>query len=145
MREERGFLPRVPTEGRALTKRAPQMGGSHCYQLRPRNGHETLMLLLLPPRSLCASTGNYPHTHPWEPVCEHRSLSTPPLPGACAACHCQGPMIHGQLPWENTHHTSGCCNIMPVSAAAGSTCIPIMTTLPPPSLSEQEHPNQPML
>ena len=37
-----------------------------------------------------------------KPVCKHRSLSTLPLPGACAARHCQGPMIQGQLPWENT-------------------------------------------
>ena len=27
----------------------------------PRDGHETLRLLLPPPRSLCASTGHYPH------------------------------------------------------------------------------------
>ena len=33
-----------------------------------------------------------------KPVCEHRSLSTPPLPGAGAARHCQGPVIRGQLP-----------------------------------------------
>ena len=54
-----------------------------------------------------------------KPVCEHRSPSTPPLLGACAACHCQGPMIQGQLPWENTLCTSGCCNVTLTSAAAG--------------------------
>ena len=37
-----------------------------------------------------------------KPVCEHRSLSTPPLPGACAAGYCQGTVIQGQLPRENT-------------------------------------------
>ena len=37
-----------------------------------------------------------------KPVCEHRSLSTPPLPGAGAARHCQGPVIQGQIPRENT-------------------------------------------
>ena len=67
-------------------------------------------------------------------MCKHRSLSTPPLPGDCAAHHCQGPVILGQLPWENTRCTSGCCNVMLASAAAGSTRIPIITTvtLPPP-------------
>ena len=29
-----------------------------------RDQHETLTLLLQPPRSLCASTGHYPHPHP---------------------------------------------------------------------------------
>ena len=58
------------------------------------------------------------------PVCKHRSLSTPPLPGACATCHCQGPLIQGQLPLENTWCTSGCCNVTLASAAAGSPCIP---------------------
>ena len=33
-----------------------------------RDGHETLRLLLLPPRSLCASTGHSPHLPSWEPV-----------------------------------------------------------------------------
>ena len=54
-----------------------------------------------------------------KPVCKHRSLSTPPLPRACAARHCQGPVIQGQLPstslGEHTlsirllqHHTGLC-------------------------------------
>ena len=34
----------------------------------PRDGHEMLRLLLEPPRSLCASTGHYPHHPSWEPV-----------------------------------------------------------------------------
>ena len=33
-----------------------------------RDGHETLRLLLQPPRSLCASTGHYPHLPSQEPV-----------------------------------------------------------------------------
>ena len=33
-----------------------------------RDGHETLRLLLQPPRSLCASTGHYPHLPSREPV-----------------------------------------------------------------------------
>ena len=33
-----------------------------------RDGHETLRLLLQPPRSLCAITGHYPHLPSWEPV-----------------------------------------------------------------------------
>ena len=55
-----------------------------------------------------------------KPVSEHRSLSTPPLPGAGAAHHCQGPVIQGQLPRENTRHASGWCNVTLASAAAGS-------------------------
>ena len=57
-------------------------------------------------------------------VYKHRSLSTPPLPGACAAHHCQGLVIQGQIPWENTWCTSGCCSVMLASATAGSHCIP---------------------
>ena len=34
----------------------------------PRDGQETLRLLPLPPRSLCASTGHSPHHPSWEPV-----------------------------------------------------------------------------
>ena len=34
----------------------------------PRDGHETLTLLLQPPRILCASTGHYPHLPSREPV-----------------------------------------------------------------------------
>ena len=33
-----------------------------------RDSHETLRLLLQPPRSLCASTGHYPHLPAQEPV-----------------------------------------------------------------------------
>ena len=77
------------------------------------NGHEMLRLLLLPPVHLC----------------EHRSLSTLPLPGACAARQCQPPVIQGQLPRENARHASGCWNVSPASAAAGS---PHIRTHPSP-------------
>ena len=33
-----------------------------------RDRHEMLRRLLQPQRSLCASTGHYPHLHSWEPV-----------------------------------------------------------------------------
>ena len=56
-------------------------------------------------------------------MCKKRSLATP-LPGACAACHCQGLMFQGQLPWENTGHALGYCNVTLASAAAGSLRIP---------------------
>ena len=68
-----------------------------------------------------------------KPVCKHRSLSTPSLPGACAAHHGQGPVIQGQLPWENTQ--SACCNVMMASAAAGSPHIPC-PSLPPAWVSQ---------
>ena len=85
-----------------------------------RDGHETLMLLLQQPRILCASTAHYPHL---------------PAPGACAAHHCQGPMIQGQLPHENTWHTTGCCNVTPASVAIGSPRIPY-PSLPPAWVSQ---------
>ena len=64
-----------------------------------------------------------------KPVCKHRSLSTPPLLGACAACQCQGPVSQGQLPQENTLHASGWCNVTKASAATGS---PGIRTAPSP-------------
>ena len=64
-----------------------------------------------------------------------QSLSTPPLPGACAARHCQGPVIQGQLPWENALRASGCCNVMLASAAAGS--LRIHTPPSPPAWVSQ--------
>ena len=60
-------------------------------------------------------------------VCKHRSLSTTPHLGACTAHHCKGPVIQGQLPWENTWHASGCCNVTLASAAAGLPCIPYLS------------------
>ena len=68
-------------------------------------------------------------------MCKHTSLSTPPLPGACAARHCQGPVIQGQLPQENARRASGCCNVTLPSAAAGSPRIPY-PSLPPASVSQ---------
>ena len=63
-----------------------------------------------------------------------------PLPGACGACHCQGPKIQGQL-CGRTHSTPQAvamsCQPLPLQARP---TIPIMTTvpLPPPSLSEPD-------
>ena len=59
-----------------------------------------------------------------KPVCKPRSLSTPPLLGACAARHCQGPVIQGQLPCENTRRTSGWCKVTLASAVTGLPRIP---------------------
>ena len=80
-----------------------------------------------------------PHRRAWDaksaaaatkkPVCKHRSLSTPPLLGACAGRHCQGPVIQGQLPQDNAQCAPGCCNVMPASAAADS---PHIRTSPSP-------------
>ena len=104
--EERGF--------RAPPKRAPEMGASRDYQRGPQRR---------------AGDGKAAAATTKKPVCEHRSLSTPPLPGACAARHCQGHVIQGRLPQENTWRASGCCNVTPASAAAGS---PRIRTLPSP-------------
>ena len=131
--EERGIFPCLPTEGRAPPKRAPEMRVSCGYQL----GHQ---------RWACNTNATVATTK--KPVCKHRSLYTAPTTtttqGACAALHCQGHMIQVQLPWEKTRCTSGCCNVMPDSAAAGSPCIPIVTTIPLPrcGMSGPESPNQ---
>ena len=119
VRKERGL--RVPLKG------APETGASRGYQHGPqRRAPDT--------KAAAAATK--------KPVCKHRSLSTPSLLGGCAARHCQGPVIQGQLPWESAPCTSGWCNVMLSSAAAGSQhSVP----LPPPGLSELEPPNQLLL
>ena len=96
-----------PRGGRKLrlTARNPETGASCGYQHGPQRRAGDA-------RAAAAATK--------KPVCESRSLSTPPLPGACAARHCQGPVIQGQLPRENAWRASGCCNVTPASAAAGS-------------------------
>ncbi|KAJ8783924.1 hypothetical protein J1605_008967 [Eschrichtius robustus] len=106
VREERGF--------RAPPKRAPEAGASRGYQRGPQRRAGDA-------KAAAAATK--------KPVCKHRSLSTPPLPGAGAARRCQGPVIQGQLPRENARRASGCCNVTPASAAAGS---PRIRTPPSP-------------
>ena len=96
VREERGL--RAPLKG------APETGASRGYQ-------RGLQRQAWDAKAAAAATK--------KPVCKHRSLSTPPLLGACAAHHCRGPVIQGQLSLENTQHASGCCNVMPGSAATG--------------------------
>ena len=119
VREERGF--------RAPPKQTPETGASRGYQRGcQRRAWDA--------KAAAAATKN--------PVCEHRSLSTPPVPGACAARHCQGPVIQGKLTRENARRASGWCNVTPASAAAGS---PASVPLPPPGLSEPEPPNQLLL
>ena len=97
-------------------KRAPKTGASRGYQHGPQRRE-------LDAKTAAATTK--------KPVCEHRSLSTPPLLGACAARHCLAPMTQGQIPWENARLASGCFNVMLASAATGSPCI---CTLPSPAL-----------
>ena len=120
VREERGLT--APLKG------APETGASRGYQRGPQRQAWDAKAAAVAIK---------------KPVCKHRSLSTPPLPGACAARHSQGPVIQGQLPPENTWHASGCCNITPDSASAGSPLHSV--PLPPPSLSEPEPPNQLLL
>ena len=106
VREERGL--------RVLLKGAPETGESRGYQC----GHQR--------RAWDAKTAAAATK---KPVCKHRSLSTPPLLGACAACHYQGPMIQGQLPRENAQHASGWCKVTMASATTGS---PHIRTPPSP-------------
>ena len=132
MCEERGF--------RAPLKWAPETGVTHSYQCRPQRWAWDA--------KAAAATNK-------KPVCEHRSLSTPPLPGAGAARHFQGPVIQGQLPRENARHASGWCIVMPASATTGSPSIRTLpspwpewarapeaaTPLTPPCLSEEQTPS----
>ena len=107
MRQERGF--------RAPPKQDSEMGASCGYQcIHQRRAWDA--------KAAAAATK--------KPVCKHRSLSTPPLLGACAAHHCQGPMIQGQLTQENRRRASGWCNVTLASAAAGLPRIPY-PSLPP--------------
>ena len=112
MREERGF--------RAPPKRAPETGASRGHQRGPQRRAGDA-------KAAAATTK--------KPVSKHRSLSTPPLLGASAARHCQGPMIRGQLPRENARRTSGYCNVTPASAA--QACPASSVLLPPPAWVSQ--------
>ena len=123
-------------------KGAPEKGASHGYQCRhQRQAWNT--------KAATAATK--------KAVCKHKSLYTPPLPWACAARHCQGPVIQGQLPRENTQCTSGCCNVpqpLPLQARLTFHIPPPPTprpewatapysaaTLTPPCLSEEQMPS----
>ena len=98
-----------------LSARTPETGTSRGYQRGPqRRAGEDI-------GAAAAATKG--------PVCESRSLSTPPLPGACAARRCRAPVVRGQLPRENARRASGCCNVTPASATAGS---PHIRTPPSP-------------
>ena len=108
------LLVRKERRFRAPLKGAPETGTSHSYQ-------RGLQTPAWDTKAAAATTK--------KPVCKHRSLSTPPLQGACAAHHCQGPVIQGQLPWENARHASGCCKVMLAFAATG---LPRIRTPPSP-------------
>ena len=125
LRGKRAFFRGAKERGfRALAKQAPETGGSCGYQHRHQRQAWHAM-------AAAAVT--------MKPVCKHGSLSIPPLLGVCAAHHCQDPMIQGQLPWENTRCTSGCCNVKLASAPAGSHRIPYPSF--PHGLNEPEPPN----
>ena len=119
VQDERGLT--VPLKG------APEMGVSRSYQRGPQRQAWDA-------KAATAATK--------KPACKHRSLSTPPLPGTSAACHCQGPMTQGKLPRENPRHTSGCCNVTQASVPAG---LPRIRTTPSTPLSEPEPQNNLLL
>ena len=89
VREERGFLPNVTQKAEHCLRELQRRAQAVAISSEPRDGREKLRLLSLSPRILCASAGSTPA----------------PPPGACAAHHCQGPKIQGQLPWKNTRGT----------------------------------------
>ena len=130
-RAQAAVISADPRGGRVLrlSAQTPEAGASRGYQRGPqRRAGDT--------KAAAAATK--------KPVCEHRSLSTPPLPGACAARHCQGPGIQGQLPRGRTHSAPQaaatlCWPLLPQARPASSVL------LPPPSLSEPEPPKQLLL
>ena len=92
-----------------------------------RDGHEMLRLLLPSPRSLCASTGHYPHLPSQETV-------KPPLPGS----HDPGSTSPGE-------HMA---RFRLLQCHAGLCCqrlAPHSIPLPLPGLSEPEPPSQLLL
>ena len=105
---------------RVMLKGAPETGVSHGYQYGPQRRAWDA-------EAAAAATKKL--------VSKHRSMSTPALPGACAAHHCQGPVIQGQLPRENAQHTSGWCNVTPASATAGSPRT-LYSSIPPAWVSQ---------
>ena len=58
----------LPKRQETIVSGARGEGIQSTTQMSSRDGHETLRLLLQPPRSLCASTGHYPHLPSREPV-----------------------------------------------------------------------------
>ena len=95
----------------------------------PRDGHETLRLLLPPlRRSLCVNTGHYPHLLSWEPV----QPATATVPGS--SDNFPGRTHGGRLRLVQRH--AGLCRRRPA---------PHSVPLPTPGLSEPEPPNQRLL
>ena len=119
--EERGL--------RVTLKGTPETGVSRGYQRGPQR------------RAWDAKAAAATTTK--KPVCEHRSLSTPPLPGACAACHCQGPVIQGQLP--QGEHMARLRLLQRHTALCRWRLAPHSVLLPRPGLSEAEPPDQLLL
>ena len=128
--EEKGFLFHVPTDGRAPPKQAPEMAASHDYRL----GHQRR-----------AQTAAGATAAKKSPVCKCRSLPTPsrePVPLTTARV----PSSRANFP-RSTHGASQAVATLTSADAGIPPHSPIMTTLPlpPPGLSEQESPNQPLL
>ena len=93
----------------------------------PRDGHETLRLLLQPPRSLCASTGHYSHLpsrEPVQPATARVLWSRNNFPGRT---HVVPRLLQ---------HYAGLCH---------PRLAPHSIPLPPPGLREPEPPNQLLL
>ena len=129
--EERGFLPMCPQKAEHCLSELQRRARAVAISSDPRDGHKMLTLLLQLPRILCASTGHYRHPLPG-------SLCSPPLPGSCdpGTTSLGEHTVHLSL--LQRHAGLCCCRIAPH---------PVMATipLPPPRLSEQDPPNQPLL
>ena len=110
-----------------LSARTPEMGASHGCQRGPQRRAGDA-------RAAAATTK--------KPVCEHRSLSTPPLLGACAARAAGLPWSWDNFPGR-THGApqAAATSRRPLPPQACPTSVP----LPPPGLSEPEPTKQLLL
>ena len=116
----------------------PQKAENHLNELQrwtraaaisvyPRDGHETLRLLLQPPKSLGASTDHYPHL----PSRESVQPATDRVPGSRDSF----------LGRTHSVPQAGATSRQPLPPQAH----PTFRTPPSPGLNEPESPNQPIL
>ena len=61
-------FPVCPQKAKHYLNELQRLAQAAATSADTKDGHEMLALLLPPPRSLCASTGHYPHLPSWEPV-----------------------------------------------------------------------------
>ena len=124
-------FPVCPQKAEHRVSKIQRWARAAAINLDPRDGHEMLTLLLLPPRILCASAGHYPPPHPPGRLCSQ------PLPGSCDPGTTSLEEHTACLRLLQCHASLCCCRLAPHSNYD-------YRTPPSPGLSEQECPNQPL-